>query len=95
MAKRNYINIQNENFKLTFADAKQTVKNIERIFTAKASWFSIPKPMQIHLLEQEYRQLCPDMEAMYPGVVASMMQPEILRQLGFPVSADGLVHWSE
>jgi len=95
MAKRNYINIQHDNFKLTFADAKQTVKNIERIFTAKASWFSIPKPLSIRLLEQEYRHLCPDMEAMYPGVVANMMQPEILRQLGFPVSADGLVHWSE
>lgn len=95
MAKRNYFNVQHGDFKLTFADAKQTVKNIERIFVAKASWFSLPKPMSIDLLEKEYRLLCPDMETLFPGVVAKMMQPEILRQLGFPVSADGLVHWSE
>lgn len=95
MAKRNYLNIQNGNFELTFADAKQTVKNIERIFTAKARWFSIPKPMQIKTLELEYRNLCPDMEIMFPGVVANIMHPDILRQLGFPVNADGSVHWSD
>lgn len=95
MAKRNYFNVQYGDFQLTFADAKQTAKNIEHIFVARARWFSLPKPMPIGLLEQEYYQLCPEMEAVYPGVVAKMMQPEILRQLGFPVSADGLVHWSE
>ena len=95
MAKRNYFNVKNGDFHLTFADAKQTAKNIERIFVARASWFSLPKPISIDVLEQEYHRLCPDMEAMFPGVVAKMMQPEILRQLGFPVSADGLVHWSE
>ena len=77
MAKRNYFNVKNGDFHLTFADAKQTAKNIERIFVARASWFSLPKPISIDVLEQEYHQ------------------PEILRQLGFPVSADGLVHWSE
>ena len=80
---------------MSYADAKQTVKNIERIFVARASWFSLPKPISITLLEQEYRRLCPDLEASFPGVVERMMQPEILRQLGFPVSTDGLVHWSE
>ena len=95
MAKRNYFNIQHGDFQLTFADAKQTAKNIERIFVAGASWFSIPKPISIVHLEQEYRRLCPSMEVTFPGVIAKMMQPEILRQLGFPVSVDGLVHWSE
>ena len=95
MAKRNFFDVQHGDFKLTFADAKQTTKNIEQIFVSRASWFSRPKPMPIALLEQEYHRLCPDMEIMYPGVVAKIMQPEILRQLGFPVSADGLIHWSE
>ncbi|AMO24692.1 hypothetical protein GCM10027034_09730 [Ramlibacter solisilvae] len=95
MAKRNYFNVQHGDFQLTFADAKQTAKNLESIFVARARWFSLPKPISIDLLEQEYRRLCPDMEVMFPGVVAKMMQPEILRKLGFPVGADGLVHWSE
>jgi|JTFP01.1.fsa_nt_gb hypothetical protein len=95
MATRNYLNVQHDDFHLSYADAKQTVKNIERIFVARASWFSLPKPISITLLEQEYRRLCPDLEASFPGVVERMMQPEILRQLGFPVSTDGLVHWSE
>ena len=80
---------------MTFADAKQAVKNIESIFVARASWFSIPKPIPIALLEQEYRYLCPNMEVMFPGVVAKVMQPAVLRQLGFPVSTDSMVHWSE
>lgn len=95
MAKRNYFDIQHGDFQLAFADAKQTAENIDRIFMARTSWFSIPKPISIALLEQEYHQLCPGMEVVFPGVVAKIMQPEILRQLGFPVSADGLVHWSE
>jgi len=95
MAKRNYLNIEDGDFRLTFADAKQTVKNIESIFVARASWFSIPKPMPIALLKQEYLHLCPDMEVMFPGVAEKMMRPAILRQLGFPVNADGMVHWSE
>ena len=95
MAKRNYSNIQYGDFQLTFADAKQTVKNIERIFVASARWFSLPKPIPIKQLEQEYLCSFPDMEVMFPGVVAKMMQPAILTQLGFPVSANGLVHWSE
>lgn len=95
MAKRNHFNIQHNDFQLGYADARQTTKNIERIFVAKASWFSIPKPMPITTLEREYRRSCPDMEIMFPGVVAKIMQAEILRQLGFPVSGDGLVHWSE
>ena len=45
MAKRNYFNVQHGDFQLTFADAKQTAKNIERIFVARASWFSLPKPI--------------------------------------------------
>jgi hypothetical protein len=95
MPKRNYFNVQHGDFQLTFADAKQTAKNIEAIFAAKASWFSLPKPISIVVLQHQYRRLCPDMEAMFPGIVAKMMQPEILRQLGFPVSADGVVSWSE
>jgi hypothetical protein len=95
MAKRNYLNIHDGGFHLTFADAKQTAKNIDSIFVARASWFSTPKPIPIALLEQEYRHLCPDMEAMFPGVVAKIMQPAVLRQLGFPVSTDSMVHWSE
>lgn len=95
MAKRKYINIQHGDFRLTFADAKQTVKNIEQVFAAKTGWFSIPKPMPIVQLEADYRRLCPDMEKIFPGVVSRIMQPEILKQLGFPVGADGLVHWSE
>lgn len=95
MAKRNYLNIADGDFHLTFADAKQTVKNIESVFVAKASWFSTPKPIPIALLQQEYHRLCPDMEAMFPGVVAKVLKPRVLRQLGFPVSADGMVHWSE
>jgi hypothetical protein len=95
MPTRNYANVQDGDFRLTFADAKQTAANIERIFVARAGWFSKPKPMPIALLEQEYRHLCPDMEAMFPGVVAKMMRPGILQKLGFPVSSDGLVHWSQ
>jgi hypothetical protein len=95
MAKRNFLNIEAGSFHLTFADAKQTTKNIESIFVARASWFSTPKPIPIALLEQEYRHLCPDMEAMFPGVVAKIMRPTILQQLGFPVSKEGMVHWSE
>jgi hypothetical protein len=53
MAKRNYFNVQHGDFQLTFADAKQTAKNIEQIFVARASWFSLPKPISIVLLEQE------------------------------------------
>lgn len=95
MAKRNYLNIEDDEFQLTFADAKQTVKNIERVFLARASWFSTPKPIPIAILESEYHHLCPDMDTLFPGVVGKMLKPAVLRQLGFPVTADGMVHWSE
>ncbi len=35
------------------------------------------------------------MEVLFPGVVDKMLQPEILRQLGFPVGEDGYVHWKD
>ena len=73
MAKRNYLNIQDGAFYLTFADAKQTAKNIESVFVGKASWFSIPKPLPIAQLEREYRDLCPDMEAMFPGIIMKII----------------------
>ena len=95
MAKRNYTGIEHDGFRLTWADARQTASNIERVFVKRTSWFSIPKPMSIRLLEQEYHHMCPDMEPMFPGVVSKILQPEILRKLGFPVSENGLVHWSD
>lgn len=80
-------------FRLGARDASDTAKNINAIFVQKAGWFSRPKPIHIDALCKAYKELCPDMELQFPGVVDKIFQSQIVTKLGFPVDVDGMVHW--
>lgn len=80
-------------FSLGARDAAETAKNINAIFVQRAGWFSRPKPIHINELCRTYKELCPDMEVLFPGVVDKIFHPQIITRLGFPVDADGMVHW--
>jgi hypothetical protein len=81
-------------FSLKARDAHDAAKNINYIFIKRSSWFSAPKPMHISELCAEYKQLVPDMEIHFPGVVDKILHPDIVTKLGYPVDANGMVHWS-
>jgi len=80
-------------FTMKARDAFDTAKNIKAVFVQRAGWFKPPKPMAVAELAVAYKALCPDMEIMYPGVVDKMLQPEMIRQLGFEVDAHGNVSY--
>lgn len=85
--------IEHNGFILKPRDAYDTAVNIEQIFLLNSSWFRRPKPMHYLVLREKYKKHVPMMEAMHPGVVDQMIQPPILRQLGFPVDEGGLVEY--
>jgi hypothetical protein len=80
-------------FRLAARDAHQTAKNINSIFIERSGWFSRPKPIHIDELCRAYKNLCPDMEVMFPGTVNKIFHPQIIAKLGFPVDTNGMVHW--
>ena len=82
-------------FSLKARDAHQAAKNINYIFIKRSSWFSSPKPIHIHELMEEYKRLVPDMEIHFPGVVDKIFHPGIITKLGYPVDANGMVHWEK
>lgn len=82
-------------FSLTPADASQTAKNINTIFVMRAKWFRFPEPIHIEALTKAYKELCPDMEKKFPGVVDMMLQPAMVKKLGFSVDENGFVHWQK
>lgn len=82
-----------DGFKLFAKDAYDTAKNINIIFMQRTSWFKKPKPIHINELCEIYKDLCPCMEASFPGVVCKIFHPKIITKLGYPVDVDGMVHW--
>lgn len=44
-------------------------------------------------LREEYKKLVPEMERHHSGVIDLIVQPEILIQIGFNVTADGMVEY--
>lgn len=80
-------------FTLKARDAFETAKNIKTVFVQQTGWFQSPKPMAVAELATAYNALCPDMEIMHPGVVDKMLQPEMIRQLGFGVDGHGNVSY--
>lgn len=81
-------------FTMKARDAFDTAKNIKAIFVQRTGWFQSPKPMAVPELALAYKALCPDMEIMHPGVVDKMLQPEMIRQLGFAVDGEGNVSYT-
>lgn len=92
---REFVNedVSANGFRLTARDAADTAKNINSIFIERTGWFSKPKPIHIDELCRAYKELCPNMETMYPGVVNKIFHPQIVTKLGFPVDVNGMVHW--
>ncbi len=92
---KDFINedISANGFSLKARDAYETAKNINLIFTQRTGWFSTPKSIPLNELCAAYKELCPDMESRFPGVVDKIFQSEIITKLGFPVDGNGLVHW--
>ena len=82
-----------DGFKLHARDAYETAKNINLIFMGRTGWFKKPKPIHIHELCELYKDLCPNMEANFPGVVNKIFHPTIVAKLGYIVDSDGMVHW--
>ncbi len=82
-----------DGFKLFARDAYETAKNINFIFIQRTGWFRKPKPIHIVELAALYKDLCPDMEVRFPGHVDKIFHPVIVTKLGYPVDADGMVHW--
>ena len=80
-------------FTMKARDAFDTAKNIRTVFVQRTGWFQSPKPMAVAELVAAYKALCPDMEVMHPGVVDKMLQPEMIRQLGFVVDGCGNVSY--
>lgn len=80
-----------DGFTMTARDAFDTAKNIRAIFVQRTGWFQIPKPMPVKELNLAYKALCPDMEVMYPGVIDKMLQPAMIRLLGFEVDGNDMV----
>jgi hypothetical protein len=74
-------------------DAFDTAKNIKIVFVQRTGWFQSPKPMAVAELAAAYKALCPDMEIMHPGVVDQMLQPAMIRRLGFAVDEDSNVSY--
>ena len=93
IAFKNYLGrtIGVDGFTVTARDAFDTATNIGVNFVQRTEWSQKPKPIPIQDLKDAYIELCPDMEAMFPGVVDKMMHPEIARQLGFIVAGSGNV----
>lgn len=91
----NYIGkaIQYNGFNLKPRDAYDSACNIEYIFLKKAGWFKSIKPMHFLNLREEYKKLVPEMERHHSGVIDLIVQPEILIQIGFNVTADGMVEY--
>ena len=87
------IDIEANNFRLGAKDAYDTADNISLIFTERTGWFKKPKPIPIDELCLAYKDLCPDMEIHFPGVVDNIFQPEIITKLGYPVDSNGYVHF--
>lgn len=87
------VDVSADGFKLYARDAYETGKNINLIFMSRTGWFKTPKPIHIDELCELYKVLCPDMEAHHPGVVDKIFHPAIVTKLGYPVDADGMVHW--
>lgn len=86
-------NIEHDGFILKAKDAYESARNIEDILVRTAGWFRAPKPLHYLELRKQYKALVPGMETHYPGVVDLIIQPEILKQLGFPVDGNGMVHY--
>jgi len=80
-------------FRLGPRDAADTAKNINSIFIQRSGWFSRPKPIHIDELCRAYKELCPDMELLFPGTIDKIFHREIITKLGFTVDAQGMVHW--
>jgi hypothetical protein len=80
-------------FTLKAKDAHDFAKNINFLFMQRSSWFSKPKPIHIAELCKLYKELCPDMEMYFPGVIDKSFHPTIITKLGYPVDALGMVHW--
>ena len=81
-------------FSLGPRDAHDTAKNINFIFMKRCGWFSLPKPIHINELKVAYKQLVPDMDIGFPGVIDKIFNPVIITKLGFEVDQAGMVHWS-
>lgn len=86
-------NIMHEGFKLSPRDAFDSAKNIEAIFIKNARWFIGFKPLHYTEIRSQYKKLLPLMEINHPGVVDKIVQPEIIRQLGFIVHDNGMVEY--
>jgi hypothetical protein len=82
-----------DGFKLFAKDTYDTATNINLIFMQRTGWFKKPKPIHIDELCVLYKDLCPDMEIRFPGVVDKIFHPIIITKLGYPVDADGMVNW--
>ena len=88
------IDVSADGFSLLPRDAYDTAKNIDRIFVMRCGFFSLPKPMHILDLKAAYKQLVPQMEIHFPGVIDKIFHPVIITKLGFHVDPAGMVHWS-
>lgn len=85
--------IEHMEFQLKPRDAYDTARNIEDIFLKNAKWFRRPDPMHYLELRRQYKEYRPQMEQLHPGIIDLMTQPEIIRQLGFPVDDKGIVSY--
>ena len=87
------IDISADGFRLGARDALDTARNINAIFIQRTGWFRRPKPIHIIDLQKLYKELCPDMDVYYPGVIEKIFHPTIIEKLGYPVDSEGMVHW--
>lgn len=88
-------NIEHNGFTLKPRDAYDSARNIQYLILKKSRWFKGPEPLHYLTLREDYKKYLPDMERYHPGVIDLIVQPEVLRQMGFPVDDKGMVRYSK